>query len=122
MKGTLALLAKFGVTLAIFVGIFLEFGGGYRAVRTARLREPGAFEAANPTFPSLLGRLRVRLRGTSLPPPRLPVPIEKVCLAAVAGAVFVELEDGSVRRFKPLRHRSEERRVGKVCRSRWSPE
>ena len=104
MKGTLALLAKFGVTLAIFVGIFFEFGGGYRAVRTARLREPGAFEAANPAFPSLLGRLRVRLRGTSLPPPRLPVPIEKVCLAAVEGAVFVELEDGSVRRFKPLRH------------------
>src|SRR5207247_1260141 len=83
MKGTLALLAKFCVTLAIFVGIFLEFGGGYRAVRTARLRQPGAFEAANPAFPSLLGRLRVRLRGTSLPPPRLPVPIEKVCLAAV---------------------------------------
>src|SRR5207247_3706395 len=104
MKGTLALLAKFGVTLAIFVGIFLEFGGGYRAVRTARLREPGAFEAANPAFPSLLGRLRVRLRGTSRPPPRLPAPIEKVCLAAVEGAVFVELEDGSVRRFKPLRH------------------
>ncbi len=107
MKGTLALLAKFGLTLAIFVGIFLEFGGGYRAVRTARLGEPGAFAAANPAFPSLLGRLRGRLRGTSLPPPRLPVSIEKVCLAAVEGAVFVELEDGSVRRFKPLRHCSE---------------
>ena len=107
MKGTLALLAKFGVTLAIFVGIFLEFGGGYRAVRTARLGEPGAFAAANPAFPSLLGRLRGRLRGTSLPPPRLAVSIEKVCLAAVEGAVFVELEDGSVRRFKPLRHCSE---------------
>jgi len=104
MKGTLALLAKFGVTLAIFVGIFLEFGGGYRAVRTVRLGEPGAFEAANPAFPSLLGRLRSRLRGTPLPPPRVPVSIEKVCLAAVQGAVFVELEDGSVRRFKPLRH------------------
>src|SRR5881296_3486900 len=103
MKGTLAPLAKFGVTLAIFVGIFLEFGGGYRAVRTARLGEPGAFAAANPAFPGLLGRLR----GTSLPPPRLAVSIEKVCLAAVEGAVFVELEDGSVRRFKPLRHCSE---------------
>ena len=104
MKGTPALLAKFGVTLAIFVGIFLEFGGGYGAVRTARLREPGAFEAANPAFPSLLGRLRGRLRGTPLPPPRLPVSIEKVCLAAVESAVFVKLEDGSIRRFKPLRH------------------
>src|SRR5438034_785205 len=107
MKGTLAPLAKFGVTLAIFVGIFLEFGGGYRAVRTAHLGEPGAFAAANPAFPSLLGRLRGRLRGTSPPPPRLPVSIEKVCLAAVEGAVFVELEDRSVRRFKPLRHCSE---------------
>src|SRR2546425_346917 len=107
MKGTLALLAKFGVTLAIFVGIFLEFGGGYRAVRTARLGEPGAFAAASPAFPRLLGRRRGRWRGASLPPPRLPVSIEKVCLAAVEGAVFVELEDGSVRRFKPLRHCSE---------------
>ena len=31
--------------------------------------------------------------------------------------VEVELHDGSVRRGK----RSEERRVGKECRSRWSP-
>src|SRR5439155_6351064 len=70
MKGTLALLAKFGVTLAIFVGIFLEFGGGYRAVRTAGLGEPGVFEAANPAAPSLLGRLEARLRGVPLPPSR----------------------------------------------------
>jgi len=104
MKGTLALLAKFGVTLAIFVGIFLEFGGGYRAVRTAGLGEPGAFEAANPAAPSLLGRLKARLRGVPLPPSREAVSIEKVCEKAVDRAVFVRLVDGTVRRFKPLRH------------------
>ncbi len=104
MKGTLALLAKFGVTLAIFVGIFLEFGGGYRAVTTSRLREPGAFEAANPAFPGVLGRLRARLGGTPLPPARVPVAIEKVCGEAIERAVFVRLADGTVRRFKPLRH------------------
>jgi len=104
MKGTLALLAKFGVTLAIFVGIFLEFGGGYRAVRTAGLGEPGVFEAANPAAPSLLGRLEARLRGVPLPPSREAVSIEKVCEKAVDRAVFVCLVDGTVRRFKPLRH------------------
>ena len=104
MKGTLALLAKFGVTLAIFVGIFLEFGGGYRAVRTAGLGEPGVFEAANPAAPSLLGRLKARLRGVPLPPSREAVSIEKVCEKAVDRAVFVRLVDGTVRRFKPLRH------------------
>ncbi len=104
MKGTLALLAKFGVTLAIFVGIFLEFGGGYRAVRTARLREPGAFEAANPAFPGRLGRFEARLRGTPLPPPREAVSIEKVCEKGGDGEVFVRLADGTVGPFKPLHH------------------
>src|SRR6266852_2776178 len=104
MKGTLALLAKFGVTLGIFAGIFLEFGGGYHAARTARLGEPGAFEAANPAFPGALGRLRARLGGASLPPPRLAVALDKVCGEAVERAVFVRLDDGTVRRFKPLHH------------------
>jgi len=104
MKGTLALLAKFGVTLAIFAGIFLEFGGGYRAVRTSRLGEPGAFEAANPAAPGLLGRLEARLRGTPVPPPREAVSLERVCAKAADRPVFVRLADGTVRRFKPLRH------------------
>jgi uncharacterized membrane protein YbhN (UPF0104 family) len=104
MKGTLALLAKFGVTLGIFAGIFLEFGGGYHAARTARLGEPGAFEAANPAFPGALGRLRARLGGAPLPPPRLAVALDKVCGEAVERAVFVRLDDGTVRRFKPLHH------------------
>jgi uncharacterized membrane protein YbhN (UPF0104 family) len=104
MKSALALLLKLGVTLAIFAAIFLEFGGGYRAVDTARLREPGAFETSNPAFPGIVGRLRARLRGAPLPAPRLPVSLEQVCWAAAEHAVFVRLADGSVRRFKPLRH------------------
>ena len=36
MKKALVLLVKFGVTLGIFVGIFLEFGGGYAAVEAPR--------------------------------------------------------------------------------------
>src|SRR5437899_467081 len=104
MKAALSLLFKFGVTIGIFVAIFLEFGGGYHPVRTAGLRDPGAFEAANPAFPGIVGRLRARLRGAPIPSPRVPVSIDEVCLAAAERAVFVRLADGSVRRFKPLRH------------------
>ena len=104
MKAALSLLLKFGVTLGIFVAIFLEFGGGYRPVVTAALREPGAFEAANPAHPGLIGRLRGRLAGTPLPPPRVPVSRAEVCTVAAERPAFVRLADGSTRRFKPLRH------------------
>ena len=48
MKRALSLLLKFAVTIAIFVGIFLEFGGGYAPVTTSALRAPDAFAVANP--------------------------------------------------------------------------
>src|SRR5436305_1736730 len=67
MKQTLAFLLKFAVTLGIFVAIFLEFGGGYAPVRTAELTAPGTFEAANPDYPGLVGRLRARLRAPCSP-------------------------------------------------------
>src|SRR5438067_13476725 len=104
MKQTLALLLKFAVTLGIFVAIFIEYGGGYVPVRTADLAVPGTFEATNPDFPGLVGRLRARLHGAPLPPPRVPVSLADVCLAAAERAVFVRTTDGSTRRFKPLRH------------------
>jgi hypothetical protein len=104
MKRTFALLLKFGVTLGIFVAIFLEFGGGYRAVDTAKLRAPDAFEASNPAYPGIVSRIRARLRGATLPPARVPVGIDDVCVAAAERNVFVRLADGTVRRFKPLRH------------------
>src|SRR5213594_3905708 len=104
MKQTLALLLKFAVTLGIFAAIFIEYGGGYAPVRTADLAVPGTFEATNPDFPGLVGRLRARLHGAPLPPPRVPVSLPDVCLAAAERAVFVRTADGSTRRFKPLRH------------------
>src|SRR5438132_10815232 len=104
MKQTLALLLKFAVTLGIFAAIFIEFGGGYAPVRTAELAAPGAFETTNPDFPGLVGRVRAGLHGAPLPPPRVPVSLHDVCLAAAERAVFVRTADGSMRRFKPLRH------------------
>ena len=104
MKQTLSLLLKFGVTLAIFAAIFLEFGGGWRPAVTAALHDPGAFEASNPAYPGIVGRVKARLRGVALPPARLPVPLDDVCRVAGERAVFVHLADGSVRAFKPLRH------------------
>src|SRR5438093_8402298 len=104
MKQTLALLLKFAVTLGIFAAIFIEYGGGYAPVRPADLAVPGTFEATNPDFPGLVGRLRAQLHGAPLPPPRVPVSLADVCLAAAERAVFVRTTDGSTRRFKPLRH------------------
>src|SRR5689334_23740380 len=99
MKRTLSLLLKFAVTLAIFAAIFLEFGGGYRAVDTASLRSPDAFEVSNPAFPGIVSRIRARLRGATLPPARVPIGIDEVCTAAAERNVFVRLADGTVRRF-----------------------
>src|SRR6185369_7248635 len=75
-----------------------------RAVTTASLREPGAFEASNPAYPGIVGRLRARVRGLPLPPARLPVAFDQVCWVAAERTVFVRLADGGSGRFKPLRH------------------
>ena len=63
MKTFITFALKLLVTLGIFVLIFLEFGGGWVPVDTAALRAPGAFEAANPAYPGLVGRLRAKLTG-----------------------------------------------------------
>ena len=104
MKTALGFLLKLGVTLAVFVLIFLEFGGGWAPVDTASLRAPGAFEVANPAYPGIVGRLRARITGAQLPPPRVPISLDQVCVAAAERAVFVHTADGSYRRFKPGRH------------------
>ena len=104
MKRVVSVVLKLVVTLGIFVAIFIEFGGGYRPVSTAALRQPDAFETTNPAYPGIVGRLRARLRGTPLPPARLPISIDQVCWAASERSVFVRLVDGSMARFKPLRH------------------
>lgn len=108
MKKTLTLLFKFAVTLAIFAGIFLEFGGGYAAVRTSSLREPGAIEVSNPAYPGIVGRIKAKLSGAGLPPPRIAATFENACLDAAERAVFVRVEDGTTRRIKTLRHCGDE--------------
>jgi uncharacterized membrane protein YbhN (UPF0104 family) len=104
MKNALAIVVKFGVTIGILVAIFLEFGGGFRPVVTADLQRPGAFAMANPEYPGLVGRVRARLRGATLPPAQSPVAADVVCRAAIERPVFVRLADGTLRRFKALRH------------------
>jgi uncharacterized membrane protein YbhN (UPF0104 family) len=104
MKGVLGFLLKFAITIGIFVGIFLEFGGGYTPVDPAALRGPDAFAVANPAYPGIVGQLRARVAGTELPPPRLPATLADVCKDATERAVFVRAAGGEFRRFKPLRH------------------
>src|SRR5215510_1838956 len=104
MNTALTFALKLAVTLGIFVLIFVEFGGGFAPVDTASLRSPGAFEVANPAYPGIVGRLRARATGAQLPPPRVPVSIEQVCVDAAERSVFVHTAEGDYRRFKPGRH------------------
>jgi len=104
MKRALVLFLKFAVTIGIFVGIFLEFGGGFAPVDMAALRGPDAFAVANPAYPGIVGRLRARLAGRALPPPRLPATLADVCKQATEHPVFVRAAGSELRRFKPLRH------------------
>jgi uncharacterized membrane protein YbhN (UPF0104 family) len=104
MKKAFSLLLKLVVTLGIFAGIFLEFGGGYMPVRTASLREPGAIEVSNPAYPGIVGRMKAKLSGRELPPPRIPATLEDACRHAAEGAVFVKNAQGTMTRVKTLRH------------------
>jgi len=104
MKRFLGTVVKLGVTIGIFVAIFIEFGGGFKPVSRTSLETPGTFAIHNPAYPGIVGRLRARLTGTTLPPPRVAVSIGEVCKAATEHAVFVRLASGAVKRFKPLKH------------------
>jgi glycosyltransferase 2 family protein len=104
MKTFLSFVLKLGVTLGIFVAIFLEFGGGYVPVTTAALQTPGTLLASNPAYPGIVGRLKAKWRGDTLPPARIPTTLELVCKDATERAVFVRLADGSERPWKPTKH------------------
>jgi uncharacterized membrane protein YbhN (UPF0104 family) len=104
MKKALSLLVKLAVTLGIFVGIFLEFGGGYAAVKTSALRAPGAIEVSNPAYPGIVGRVKAKFSGAALPPARIPATLEDACKHSGEGAVFVRTADGEMTRIKTLRH------------------
>lgn len=104
MKKALSLLVKLAVTLGIFVGIFLEFGGGYAPVKTSALREPGAIEVSNPAYPGIVTRVKAKISGATLPPARIPATLEDACTNAAEGSVFVRDAAGEMRRIKTLRH------------------
>lgn len=104
MKRFINAFLKLGVTIGIFVAIFIEIGGGFKPVSTVSLQAPDAFEMKNPAYPGLVGRVRAMFTRSTLPPPRVPTTLGEVCAGATEHAVFVRLDDGSVRRFKPLKH------------------
>jgi len=104
MKKVLSFALKLAVTIGIFAALFVEFGGGYAPVETASLSAPGAFEMKNPAYPGIVGRLRAKISGKELPPPRIPVAIDEVCLVAAEGAVFVHTQDGQWKPFKAIHH------------------
>ena len=113
MKRVVSVLLKLGVTLGIFIGIFLEFGGGYAPVDTRGLTGGDAFAVSNPAYPGFVGRMRAKLSGATLPPPVVPIAADRVCEAASERTVFVRVGDGDTppaagggafKRFKPIRH------------------
>lgn len=104
MKKVLVLLVKFGITLGIFVGIFLEFGGGYAEVNTSSLRQPGNIEVSNPAYPGIVGRIKAKLSGTELPAATIAATLEDACKDSGERAVFVRVASGEMRRIKTLRH------------------
>lgn len=103
MKKALSLLIKLAVTLGIFVGIFLEFGGGYAPVKTSALALPGAIEVSNPAYPGIAARTKAKFSGADLPPPRIGATLDDACANASEGAVFVRDAAGVMTRIKTLR-------------------
>lgn len=102
-------LAKLLVTVAIFVLIFAEFGGGSVAVDLASLRDGSALYAPNPEMPGIVGKLKAKAKGTPLPEPRVPLAFDRVCQAAAEGPVFVRSVAGDIVKIKALRHCKDDR-------------
>lgn len=99
LKGVLKLV----ITVAIFVGIFAEFGGGPVPVSAEAVRAGNIFYKANPAMPSIVGKLKARLGGKALPEPLIAVSPNEVCRAGAEGPVYV-MSSGRPVRFKALCH------------------
>jgi hypothetical protein len=105
LKKVLVTVVKTLITVGIFVSLFVEFGGGKVAVSRSGFTEGSIFYRANPAMPGLLGRLKARLTGASLPEPRIPVAGGKVCALALEGSqVFVRTEAGDIVKFRAAHH------------------
>lgn len=105
MKKAIITVLKTLLTVGIFVSLFWEFGGGTVAVSREALAEGTIFYRANPAMPGLVGRLKTRLAGGTLPAAHVPLPGDQVCTVAVQGdPVFVRAESGEITKIRALHH------------------
>jgi len=105
LKKTLVTVVKTLVTVGIFVSLFVEFGAGTVAVSRTGFADGSIFYRANPAMPGLVGRLKTRLTGGTLPAPYVPVAGDQVCrLALEGGQVFVRTEGGEIVKLRTLHH------------------
>jgi uncharacterized membrane protein YbhN (UPF0104 family) len=105
MKKTLITLLKTLLTIGIFVSLFWEFGGGTVAVSRPGVADGSIFYQANPAMPGIVGRVKARLTGGTLPDPHVPLPGDRVCDVAMQGApVFARTTTGEIEKIRALHH------------------
>jgi uncharacterized membrane protein YbhN (UPF0104 family) len=105
LKKVVVTFVKTLITVAIFVSLFVEIGGGTVAVSRKGFADGSIFYRANPAMPGFVGRMKARLTGTTLPDPYTPIPGDQVCtLALEGGQVFVRTEAGAIVKFRALHH------------------
>ncbi len=97
-------LLKALATIAIFVAIFAEFGGGPVPVSKAALTDGSALFQANPDSPGFLGKLKAKVTHAPLPDPYKPLAFDALCKTAAENTVFVKTTAGDVVKLKALRH------------------
>jgi hypothetical protein len=104
-KKVLVTIVKTLVTVAIFVSLFVEFGGGTVAVSRSGFADGSIFYRSNPAMPGLVGRLKARLTGAPLPEPYVALSGGGVCTLALEGEqVFVRLPAGDIVKLRALHH------------------
>jgi uncharacterized membrane protein YbhN (UPF0104 family) len=105
LKKLLVTIVKTLVTIGIFVSLFVEFGGGTVAVSRSGFADGSIFYRSNPAMPGMVGRLKARLTGASLPEPLVPLSGEHVCTLALEGEqVFVRRPSGDIVKLRALHH------------------
>lgn len=105
LKKVVITVVKTLITVAIFVSLFVEFGGGIVPVSRTGFADGSIFYHANPAMPGLLGRWKARLTGATLPDPYEPLAGDKVCIVALEGGqVFVKTTDGEIVKIRALHH------------------
>ncbi|MEN9787528.1 MAG: hypothetical protein RLZZ299_2792 [Pseudomonadota bacterium] len=109
MRALLGHALKLLVTLAIFVGLFAEFGGGPVEVPRDALADGTVWFQSNPAMPGAVGRLRARLTGRALPEAHVPLPAADVCTRAAGDQVYARTVAGPIVPVRALRHCREDR-------------